>query len=461
MRQWRVGTLSMGFLLIALGVIMLVSQIYDVTVIKHIIKWWPVALIMIGIEILVYIFLSKQEEPKVKFDIFSIVIISLMMMASVIAYGATSLVKYSDGFSISSVFDNYKYDSKFKKSMEVEANKTNLVVENDNGKVEVVKGNGKKIEVNANISISNNDEAYAQKIADTLIQVENDKNIQIRAKAYTRNSKIGRIKIDYVVKVPDTINVEVNNKFGDVVLDGIALSGYVNNKNGEVTAKSIGGNLKVDSSFGDVDVEDVKGETELYLKNGRVLANNIQNNIKVENSFGDIEINDIKGIATISNTNGKTEGSRIGGDLNLIGKFGDVIFKEVSGRVDIDEKNGKVDIDGVGKDVKVSNKYGDIIVKNANKGMNIDASNGEVTIESDRIIEQDVTIESKFGDINLKLADGQNGSFDVYTGLGSIESDLGFSIDKNVSKETMKGTLIDDKVTFKLKNDNGDVIMLH
>ena len=75
MRQWRVGTLSMGIILVALGSIMLYSQIAGVQSLGLILKWWPIILVLLGVEILVYIFLSKQEQPKVKFDIFSIFII--------------------------------------------------------------------------------------------------------------------------------------------------------------------------------------------------------------------------------------------------------------------------------------------------------------------------------------------------------------------------------------------------
>ena len=63
----------MGLIMVALGIIMLVSQILNTSVIEHIIRWWPIVLILIGLEILAYVFLSKQEEPKVKFDVFSII----------------------------------------------------------------------------------------------------------------------------------------------------------------------------------------------------------------------------------------------------------------------------------------------------------------------------------------------------------------------------------------------------
>ena len=450
----------MGILLIALGIVMLVSQISNVSVIEHIIKWWPVVLIVIGIEILIYIFLSKQDEPKVKFDVFSIIIISILMVASVGAYAITGFISAGDyNISIGSMFDKYKYESTFSKNFSVDAKSSNLVVNNSMGDVDVVKGDGEKIEVEANITINNNDEAYAANIAESLVDIVNGKNIEIssKSKKHSNNGKIGSIRIDYLVRIPDTVNVEVENKFGDVELTDIALNGNVHNDNGKVTVKSLGGNLTVNSSFGDIDVQDIKGEVELYSKNGKVIANNCEKNIKVENAFGDIEVNDIKGVATITNTNGKTNGSRISGDIVAISKFGDVNFSSVSGSIDVDEKNGNINISDVEKDVKITNKFGDIVILNASKAITLDASNGKITLESEKIMEQDVNIENKFGDICLKIPTEQNGYFDAYTKLGSISNDFGIAVNEEVSKESMKGTVGDDKIKFNLNNENGDI----
>lgn len=450
----------MGILLIALGVIMLVSQILKISVIEHIIKWWPVVLIMIGIEILVYIALSKQDEPKVKFDVFSIIIISMLMMASVGMYAVTSFVSFANGdISIGPVFEKYKSELKFKKNLSVDAKGSKLIVDNDAGDVEVVKGEGKKVEVEANITIRNNDEEYAAKIANSLIDIANEGNIKVSSKAsqYSNKGSIGSISIDYIIKVPDTVNVEVDNKFGDVVLRDLALSGKVDNKNGDVTITSLGGNLVVNSSFGNIDAKNIRGKAELYLKNGEITANNIEKGLTIENSFGDIEVNDIKELTSISNTNGKTQGNRVTGNFTVESKFGDVIFSDISGSIDVDQENGNVEISGVGENVKVTDKFGDIKIVNANKGINLNGSNGKITLETGKTIEQDVSIENKFGDINLKIPGAQNGYFDVRTDLGSIKNDFGLNVKEEVTKESMKGTLIDDKVKFKVSNANGDI----
>ncbi|KAB3530550.1 LiaF transmembrane domain-containing protein [Alkaliphilus serpentinus] len=91
MRQWRVGTLSMGLTLIVLGITLLLSMINGYEIASYVIKFWPVILIVIGVEILLYIYLSKEESPKVKYDGFSIFMIILIAIISLGFYSISAI----------------------------------------------------------------------------------------------------------------------------------------------------------------------------------------------------------------------------------------------------------------------------------------------------------------------------------------------------------------------------------
>ena len=78
MRTWRVGTFSMGASLLFLGVILLFSQVFHMDMSQVMIAWWPAILIILGIEILVYLFLSKDEKPFLKYDFLSIFFVAVI-----------------------------------------------------------------------------------------------------------------------------------------------------------------------------------------------------------------------------------------------------------------------------------------------------------------------------------------------------------------------------------------------
>ncbi|WP_462412790.1 hypothetical protein [Neobacillus sp. Marseille-QA0830] len=78
MRTWRVGTFSMGTLLVLLGLFLFMARFLGFNFLQVITAWWPVLLIVLGIEILVYLFLSRQESPVLRYDFLSIFFVGLI-----------------------------------------------------------------------------------------------------------------------------------------------------------------------------------------------------------------------------------------------------------------------------------------------------------------------------------------------------------------------------------------------
>ncbi len=78
MRKWRVGTVSMGLSLVLLGVLLFITQIKGKFMFEPFLVWWPIILFVLGIEIIVYLFLSKQENPIVKYDFISILFVGIL-----------------------------------------------------------------------------------------------------------------------------------------------------------------------------------------------------------------------------------------------------------------------------------------------------------------------------------------------------------------------------------------------
>jgi membrane-bound ClpP family serine protease len=87
MRKWRVGTFSMGILLILVGVLLLFGELSGRSAVELIFTWWPVILITLGIEVLVHVYFSGEESPTVKYDGFSIFIILLIIIITLLVYG--------------------------------------------------------------------------------------------------------------------------------------------------------------------------------------------------------------------------------------------------------------------------------------------------------------------------------------------------------------------------------------
>jgi len=89
MKTKRVGVISMAIVLIAFGILLFIGQFSKISAIELAGKFWPLILIMIGLEILYYSYINKEGEDKfvIKYDIFSIFIVMIILVVNVVLYG--------------------------------------------------------------------------------------------------------------------------------------------------------------------------------------------------------------------------------------------------------------------------------------------------------------------------------------------------------------------------------------
>ena len=87
MKNKKVGTISMGILLIAFGILVLIAQFNKLSALSIIVKLWPSILIVLGIEILYAVYESRKKEFIIGYDIFSLFLITTVLFINVMLYG--------------------------------------------------------------------------------------------------------------------------------------------------------------------------------------------------------------------------------------------------------------------------------------------------------------------------------------------------------------------------------------
>ncbi|WP_282156034.1 hypothetical protein [Cytobacillus gottheilii] len=83
MRTWRVGTFSMGAALLLLGIYLLFSQLMGFNIEHIMISWWPIILVILGLEILLFLLFSRKEKPFLKYDFISIFFVGVLGMSGI------------------------------------------------------------------------------------------------------------------------------------------------------------------------------------------------------------------------------------------------------------------------------------------------------------------------------------------------------------------------------------------
>ncbi|MBI6872690.1 LiaI-LiaF-like domain-containing protein [Clostridium aciditolerans] len=92
MQSRRVGTLTLGIVLISIGVIFFLSTFFNLSFEKEILKFWPLILISLGIEILVLNSLAVRQKLYVKYDLISLFLIVVVLFLSFGTYAFSNFV---------------------------------------------------------------------------------------------------------------------------------------------------------------------------------------------------------------------------------------------------------------------------------------------------------------------------------------------------------------------------------
>ena len=93
MKVKRVGTVTFGLSLISIGALFIVNIFVSSFSVWEALKFWPVILVMLGIEILVSLALGNRKNTQLKFDWVSMLLTVFMVLFSMAMAFADSILQ--------------------------------------------------------------------------------------------------------------------------------------------------------------------------------------------------------------------------------------------------------------------------------------------------------------------------------------------------------------------------------
>lgn len=220
MKIKRVGTISMGVVLIAFGVILFLSQINKFSALNIVLKLWPVILILIGLEILWCRYASRDESTVIKYDLFSIFIVLVILIANIgiFAVSESGLINRFQGMLLSS---NYNIDKSINEYM-VDGSINKIIIDNANNLV-IRATSGSKISGISKLSVYASSKEEADELASS-DDMRYEKSGDILYVYYSNNVKnnysYSNIR-NLEIFLPDNIDVEIMNCYNlDLIYSG-------------------------------------------------------------------------------------------------------------------------------------------------------------------------------------------------------------------------------------------------
>ena len=285
-----------------------------------------------------------------------------------------------------------------------------LTIDSDLGSIEVTANKNDKV----NIEIFRKFDTNSQKrVEDILEDLDIDfkqtgKNVTVTT-IYKRkrdgffNWGSNRLRLRYVISVPEKYNVDLNTSGGSISVDDIE---------GNVDSKTSGGSLK----FG-----------------------NIQGPVNGKTSGGSIGLNACQGTADVKTS---------GGSIHIGQVDGDVDAHTSGGSITIEEAQGSVIAKTSGGSIKVEEVMGAIDAR---------TSGGSVTAHISQQPNNNCRLSTSGGSINVYLEENIKINLDAKTSGGRVKTDFPVTIQGEIKKSQLQAEINGGGPELYLRTSGGNI----
>ncbi len=269
-------------------------------------------------------------------------------------------------------------EKRISKSYKVTDNRLEFSVRNKFGKVQVDTWDKPQIDVEVVIKVEDRNESRAMKMLDqinvTIIESSQAISFETRIDGSLNNKNNQEFEINYVIKMPSNLPLNVKNSFGDTYISPYNGPATLDIAYGNIKAETFSNDLSLELSFGSGDIRAAK-KVDLTVKYSKLDMGSVANAL-INSQFSDLEIDELL-------------------DVNLDAKYGSVEFGSLN------NITGKVSFSGfelelLRKSMDLTTSYsGDFTVRKVSKGF------------------QRINLDGKFGSFDIGLESGANAAVEA------------------------------------------------
>jgi hypothetical protein len=288
---------------------------------------------------------------------------------------------------------------------------TALSISNKFGEVKINEMGGDSVTIKVLITIDNASSGRAQELLDKITIDFSKSGGMVSAETEIEENFRNKesFSIDYLVNIPKDRDLNISNKYGNLILNELEAKGYFEVSYGSMTAGKmkapVGNPIKIILSYGKADLESIN-EANMEFKYSRL-------------NIGEIS------------------------QLVLESKYSPTINLHKIANLTLDSKYDEISIDEIDK-LKSVSKYTSYKIGLLNESIDLDTGYGSVRV--DKVSEKfnRIRIENSYGGINIALNDLNY----------KLQTECQYC-DVNFPKDRFKGNRIKDNQTFTLDGTVG------
>ena len=273
-----------------------------------------------------------------------------------IVTGVFSGMLLLSGISVAAQKEKEKEKYEFVKEKNISktypASGNKLFIDNSFGQVKFIASDKNEIKVDIHIESSANQEDFAQKILDVISVTDKQQGNEIKFKTSIKNDNVSckncksNMRIDYEVRLPLSVALDVANSFGDIELPDYTGPISISSKFGSLTAGSLASPKDITVEFGSASIKNLSN-IDATFKFSKIELTNLggKNKIRLEfcdatkisldNSLTSLSLNESYSTVNIRPGN-------LSASYTIATSFGSVVDRSTAGikRVDTPDKYG-------------------------------------------------------------------------------------------------------------------------
>lgn len=318
MRNWKLGSISAGVILICIGLLWFLQNFISIPFNKILLSAWPVACILLGIEILINNVIKRDDPLRIHW-----LSIFLLMLVIVVSLGFNFGNMFFKEFGMNLQTNNVNIQNE----KEIPKNVKEVVIEGPDVDLNLIGSENNRIGINGSVSIPSKSKKEAiERLPNYYsVSIQGDK-LYIRIKDDNHFISFHDSNSILNVEVPKNLQSNVNVDYGSIDLKNLENTAVLQTDDGDITIEDFKGELnatsdhgsinlshallnqnsKFNTDDGDITIKDLKGDLSGTTSHGTITLNKIE--LASKGSFmtddGEITIDDLKGAISANSNHG-------------------------------------------------------------------------------------------------------------------------------------------------------------
>jgi hypothetical protein len=307
---------------------------------------------------------------------------------------------------------------------------------NQYGRIDVKTWDQNKVKIDVTITVVARTEGDAEKIFDRIkIEFANGADLVEALTVFDKQNKDwwnentkAEFKIDYLVQMPKSCNLDLSNKYGHVYIAEIDGAADIEVNYGDLTMDGVNNDCKISLGYGNGTIVKTKN-ADINIKYSHIKINKAAG-VKVNSRYSQVYIDEATDVSSAS----KYDSYRLGNlsELKNIGKYDNFEIRDID-MLSADSQFSDFEVENLKSIGSFSMTYGNLAIKNLRKNFKSLQLNGKYTdfkITPEQGADYVIDIEANFadvkypGDLAVTFKEKKNTSHKVKGYVGSKNAGL-------------------------------------